>query len=199
MGDGKAPVKTGMELRMKEPHGKGLANRSNPESCAGRGNTTGEALTGAHTGQPLSSEISLSGVPTLSIYGEGNIVSDADRKPLMNAAESETLRMCGNSMHGNREALGTPPPQDGGRFGKAHSRTPDMHVPRESDGPIVPEKRTNKAGPKAVMESVEGREPTKGNAEQALLAPDTEPGKRGIGLRGVREYSSATRGKSRMR
>lgn len=42
---------------MKEPHRKGVANRSNPESCAGGGNIAGEALTGAHAGQPLSSEI----------------------------------------------------------------------------------------------------------------------------------------------
>ena len=32
---------------MKEPYGEGVANRSNPESCAGGGNITGEALTGA--------------------------------------------------------------------------------------------------------------------------------------------------------
>ncbi len=32
---------------MKEPHGKAVAKHSNPESCAGRGDTTGEALTGA--------------------------------------------------------------------------------------------------------------------------------------------------------
>ena len=42
---------------MKEPYGEGVANRSNPESCAGGGNIAGEALTGAHAGQPLSSEI----------------------------------------------------------------------------------------------------------------------------------------------
>ena len=45
---------------MKEPHRKGVANRSNPESCAGGGNIAGEALTGAHAGQPLSSEIRVS-------------------------------------------------------------------------------------------------------------------------------------------
>ena len=38
---------------MKEPHRKGVANRSNPESCAGGGNIAGEALAGAHAGQPL--------------------------------------------------------------------------------------------------------------------------------------------------
>ena len=42
---------------MKEPHSKGVANRPNPESCTGDGNIAGEALTGAHAGQPLSSEI----------------------------------------------------------------------------------------------------------------------------------------------
>ena len=35
-------------------------------------------------------------------------MSDANRKPPMDAAESETLRMRGNSLHGNRETLETP-------------------------------------------------------------------------------------------
>ena len=48
-------------------------------------------------------------------------MSDANRKPLMDAAESETLRMRGNSMHGNRETLKTPLPQGGGRSEKASS------------------------------------------------------------------------------
>ena len=104
-------------------------------------------------------------------------MSDAYRKPPMNAAESETLRMHENSLHGNRETLETPAPQDAGRSGKASSRTPDMHVLRESDGPIVPEKRANKASPMAAAESVEGRGSTKGNDTQALLAADTAPRK----------------------
>jgi hypothetical protein len=62
-----------------------------------------------------------------------------------------------------------------------------MHVFRESDGPVVPEKRANKAGLMAAAESVEGRGSTKGNAERTLLAPDSEPGKRGMGLWGVRK------------
>ena len=60
-------------------------------------------------------------------------MSDAHRKPLVDAAESETLRMRGNSMHGNRETLETPLPPGEGRSGKASCRTPDMHVSRESD------------------------------------------------------------------
>ena len=112
---------------------------------------------------------------------------DANRKPLLDAAESKTLSMRGNSMHGNRETLETPASQGAGRSEKANGRTADMHVSRESDGPIVPQKRANKAGPKAAAESVEGRGSTKGNAEGNLHAPDTAPGKRDIGLRGVRE------------
>jgi group II intron reverse transcriptase/maturase len=73
-----------------------------------------------------------------------------------------------------------------GRSEKAVRRTPDMHVSRESDGPIVPKKRANKAEPSAA-ESVEGREPTKGKTTRTLLAPDSGPGKRGMGLWGVRE------------
>ena len=114
-------------------------------------------------------------------------MSDDHRKPPMDAAESKTLRMRGNSLHGSRETLGTPAPQGGGRPEKANGRTAGMHVSRESDGPIVPEKRANKAGLLAAAESVEGRGSTKGNAERTLLAPDTEPGKRGMGLWGVRK------------
>ena len=46
-------------------------------------------------------------------------MSDANRKPPMDAAESKTLRMRGNSMHGNRETLETPSPQGEGRSEKA--------------------------------------------------------------------------------
>jgi len=127
--------------------------------------------------------------------------SDATREPLRDAAESKTLRMRGNSLHGNRETLEVPPPQGEGRSEKA-SRTADMNASRESDGPIVPEKRANKAGPTAAAESVEGRGPTKGNDAQVLLAADTAPRKawhrhawRTNGPWPVRN----TRGKSRMR
>ena len=173
---------------MKEPQRKGVANRSNHESCAGGGNIAGEALTGAHAGQPSSSEITSIGVPTLSPEGEGHTADSVNRELFTDAAESETLSMRGNSMHGNRETLETPRPDGGvGRSEKACCRTTDMHVSRESDGPIVPKKRANKAGPTVAAESVEGRGSTKGNATRTLLAPDAAPGKRGMGLWGVRE------------
>ena len=171
---------------MKEPHDKGVANHINPESCAGHGNMAGEALTRAHAGQPLSSEIISPACRPCPVKGKATLASDGKRKPLVDAAESETLSMRGNSMHGNRETLEIPASQDAGRSEKANGRTSDMHVSRESDGPIVPQKWANNDGSSSA-ESVEGRGSTKGNAERTLLAPDTAPGKRGIGLQCVRE------------
>ena len=119
-------------------------------------------------------------------------MGDDRREPLGDAAESETLSMRGNSLHGNRETLETSSAGGGeGRSEKAHCRTADMHVSGESDGPIVPEKRANKAGPTAAAESVEGRGPTKGNATQTLPRPDTEPGKRGMRIVGRTRSSEA--------
>jgi hypothetical protein len=130
-------------------------------------------------------------------------MSDAQRKSLVDAAESETLRMRGYSLHGNRETLEAPSPRGVGRSEKALRRTADMHASRESDGPIVPQKRTNKAGSKAAAEFVEGRGPTKGNATRTLLAPDSVPGKTWHRIEWCAKRpnvsSSTTRGKSRMR
>lgn len=115
-------------------------------------------------------------------------MSDDHRKPFTDIAESKTLCMREHSLRGNRETLETPSSDYvGGRFGKAHGRTPNMHVFRESDGSIVPKNRVNKAGPSAAAESVEGRGPTKENAARTLLAPDTAPERRDIGASGVRE------------
>ncbi len=45
---------------MQESHGEGIASHTNPESCVDGREAGGEALTGAHTGQPLSREIPFS-------------------------------------------------------------------------------------------------------------------------------------------
>ena len=181
---------------MKEPHKKGIANHLDPESCAEAGNRVGEALTGAHVGQPSSSEITSPGVPTLYGEREGHLRDGVIREPPRNATESETLGMRGNSLHGNRETpkASTAPnarKADGAaeRPEKALGRTSGMHAFGESDGSIVPQKQANKADVSAA-EPVEGRGPTKGNDLSAGHVPDSEPGTRGHGLRGVREAES---------
>src|SRR5215475_8449213 len=111
------------------------------------------------------------------------------RERSFDTAESETLGMWGSSMRGNREALQTPA-LDGrvGRSKKAKGRTVDMHVCRESDGLIVPEKRANKAGAEALAaESAEGRRATEGNATQAHSCRTQSRGSESQGLCRVRQ------------
>jgi hypothetical protein len=57
---------------MREPYGEDPASRPDPESCVRIGNGAGEALTGAHAGQPPSCEIRSSGAPTLLSEAEGH-------------------------------------------------------------------------------------------------------------------------------
>jgi len=105
---------------MKEPHREGVANRSNPESCAGGGNIAGETLTGAHAGQLSSSEITSIGVLTLSPAGEGHTAGSVSRELPADAAESKTLSMRRNSVRGNRETQEIPTSLvHAGRSGKA--------------------------------------------------------------------------------
>src|SRR5262249_7089170 len=88
---------------MKESYGKGPASHPGPESCAGARKATGEALTGAHAGQPLSCEIRSSGVPTPLSEAEGHTGAGENGEPTPDPTQSKTLRMRGNSSHGNRE------------------------------------------------------------------------------------------------
>src|SRR5437660_1865850 len=65
---------------MKESYRKGIANHPDPESCVGHRKVSGEALTGAQAGRPLSCEIYLSsGAPTLLSEAEGHIIEHAMR------------------------------------------------------------------------------------------------------------------------
>jgi hypothetical protein len=92
------------------------------------------------------------------------------RERSFDTAESETLGMCGNSMRENREAPQTPTIDGVGRSKKAKGRNVDVHVCGESDGLVVPTKRTNKADAEEwAAESAEERRSTKGNAPQTIL------------------------------
>src|SRR5262245_8817459 len=88
---------------MQESCGKGPASHPDPESCGSGRKASAEALTGAHAGQPSSCEIRSSGVPTLLSEAEGHTEVGVIGEPVADPAQSETLRMRGNSSHGNRE------------------------------------------------------------------------------------------------
>ena len=150
---------------MKEPYGEGVASHSDPESCAGGGNTSGEALTGAHIGQLLSSESTRSACRPTGLQGKATSGSPLDREADQDAAESKNLSMCGNSVHENRETPSVPRSDDLGRSEKG-DRTSDMYAGGESDGPIVLVKRANKDDTPSLAELVEERGPAKGNIFQ---------------------------------
>jgi RNA-directed DNA polymerase len=179
---------------MKEPYGEGVASHTGPESCAGRREAAGEALTGVHADQPLSSEINSSGTPTRLTTAEGNIEQGVRRESCSGPAESKTLCMRGNSLRGNREVPSVPL-ADGamGRSEKVKSRTPDMHADGKSDGPIVPKKPPNNDGPEPSAEAVEERGPTKGNTSKAAMARTQSRSTASICLRGVREVAKKDR------
>lgn len=171
---------------MKEPYGEGLASHTGPGSCAGARKDTGEALTGVHTGQPLSCEINRFRTPTLLIEAEGNTEHGANREACEGPAQSKTLSMCGNSLHGNRE-IPEVPARDGeaGRPEKAQCRTSGMNASGKSDGCVVPEKLSNKGILPA--ETVEERQPTKRNTLQAATPRTQSRTGVSIELQGVRE------------
>ena len=99
---------------MKEPYSEGLASHTGPESCVGVREGTDEALTGVHIGQVLSCEMETSGTPTLLSEAEGNTQGSDIRELSCGPAQSETLSMCGNSLHGNREIPGISSTDSGG-------------------------------------------------------------------------------------
>jgi RNA-directed DNA polymerase len=156
---------------MKESHRKDLASYPDPESCAGARKDADEALTGAHAGQPLSCEIPQSGTPMLYSEAEGYTGQSAPASSGPGPAQSKTLRMRGNSLHGNREILSAPASDDpAGRSGKAYGHTPDMHAGRKSDGCVLPGKPPNNAGPSPAAEVAKGRRPTKGNTKSTTAS-----------------------------
>src|SRR6516165_3170207 len=108
---------------MKESYGKDRASHPDPESCAGGRKGAGEALTGAHVGQPSSCEIRSSGVPTPLCEAEGHTEGGVMGQPTSDPAQSETLCTRGNSSHGKREIPGVPAGGKVGRSEKVYDRT----------------------------------------------------------------------------
>ena len=149
---------------MQESHRKDPASHPDPESCVGGRKDAGEALTGAHAGQPSSCEIRYSGVPTPLCEAEGHTEGGATGKPPEDPAQSETLSMRGNPLHGKREIPRVPVADGGaGRSGKVVDLKPDTHARGKSDDRVVPEKPPNNDGDDPSAEAVEGRRSTEGN------------------------------------
>ncbi len=162
---------------MKESHGKGPASRPDPESCVDGRKAGGEALTGAHAGQPSSCEIRSSGVPTPLSEAEGHTGDGVTGEPSPDPAQSETLCMRGNSSLGNREIPESfPVDGSGDRSGKGFGPTPDMHGSGKSEDGIVPSKLPNNG--RRPAEAMEGRPSTEGNSVQTA----TPPTQSGIGV-----------------
>jgi len=109
--------------------------------------------------------------------------------------ESKTTGTVGNFPHGSRETSETSVfSMEADRLEKARGHNPDMHVAGESHSSIVPEKPANKGGVPLPAELAEGRELTKENTEQSLLARTQRRNSDGTpfvarsrGLRGVHE------------
>ena len=162
---------------MKEPHGKGPTSHPDPESCVGGRKGAGEALTGAHAGQPLSCEIRSSGVPTPLSEAEGHTVGGNSGEPSPDPAQSKTLRMRGNSLHGNRE-IPVSSLVDGSRdrSGKGTPHNPDMHDTGKSDDGIVPGKSSNNG--RRPAEAMEGRAVNRGELGANGHVPDSERDRR---------------------
>src|SRR5207253_7609232 len=97
---------------MQEPHKKGVANQLGPESCAEGRKAVGEALTGEHAGQPLSSEITTSACRPCPDRGKATTRAALSEQPT-NAAESKTLCMRESSRRENRETPEIPTPVGG--------------------------------------------------------------------------------------
>ena len=160
---------------MQESHRQGLASQPDPESCVGGRKATGEALTGAHAGQPSSCEINSSGVPTPLTEAEGNIAGGVKGEPLTDPAQSKTLSMRGNSSRGNREIPEIPSPQ-----GRDGWRRPVPHVQHVRFREVGRFHSTEEAGEQ--RHEVSGARGGKGIGQGEPCpkgrVPDSEPGLR---------------------
>ena len=82
-------------------------------------------------------------MPTLLCSAKGNMTQNANRKPCVDPARSETLCMSGSFLHRSWEISSAPESQDAGGTGKATSRNPVVHADEKSDTPIRAEKPPN--------------------------------------------------------
>jgi len=116
---------------MEESYREGPASHPDPESCVDGREAGGEALTGAHAGQPSSCEIRSFGMPTPLFEAEGHTGGGVMGEPFSDPAQSETLCMRGNSLCGNRE-IPTPTPPEGNALKPFWKRLKKSHAKIEA-------------------------------------------------------------------
>ena len=107
---------------MQVRYAEGLANHSDPESCAGNREVVSEALTGERAGQPLSCERLLSRVPTRFETWKATRTGAPRRAP-GRPGVVEDPGMCRSFLCGNREILGLTGGASPVRAGKVRSRS----------------------------------------------------------------------------
>jgi hypothetical protein len=111
---------------MQESYVEGLATHSGPESCVVARKGKGEALTGVRAGRvlsrvshaPLRKQRALRGADAVEIGGRPHPRRRSGKTP-RDPARSETLRMRGNTSHGNREVPRSSAPARADRIGKS--------------------------------------------------------------------------------
>ena len=85
---------------MQESYMKGIANHHDPESCLDLQQWGGEALTGEHTGRPLSSEIT--SIRRLTLFNEGESdIGRTDQGEVRTARRSQRTQACVRSVLGD--------------------------------------------------------------------------------------------------
>jgi len=112
---------------MKESYREDLASHSGLEPYAGEGDLAGVASARGSTGQPLSSDITISVRRSCSVREKATPSLPFDGEAEAGTAESENLRMCGHLKRENREilfvsALSTASARGGGTVRKRHRR-----------------------------------------------------------------------------
>ena len=104
---------------MKESYVKGLANHSDPESCAGARKSDGEALTGESAGRVLSRESSRTRDADSVEAGGRQQPACCLGEARWYPARSETPGMHGSNLRENREILRLPEQARLGRIEKS--------------------------------------------------------------------------------
>lgn len=127
-------------------------------------------------------------MPTLLSEAEGKMVTDALGESVIDPAQSKTLHMRGNSLHGNRE-IPTSSLEYGARdrSEKVYDHTSDVDEVGKSHECIVPEKSSNNGMKPA--EKVEGRHSSKGNTFREAASRTQSRGLASSALERVRKVA----------